>query len=316
MYADASPRLLTAELLALGDALTSPPTDVSTQSIGGVDYVVFDASAVDERDVFILSNLSTARAVFELLEDGCLRPREVRELAYFPSDLVSIQRYAGKTNEQFTHLLVNLAVAASRSAGRRPGGRLRILDPVAGRGSTLNRALTYGYDAAGIELTESDAEQYRGFVTTYLKEHRIKHKVTSERIRKGSLAGASRWRVAIGGGQRLEFVRGDTASAAELFGSGSFDVVVGDLPYGIQHRSASTAHRRSPAELLDESLPGWRATMRPGAAIALSWNTKTLTRAELLAQLERADFDVVDHPRPFEHVVDRSITRDLVVANA
>jgi len=317
VYNRAAVDLLAAELLAVAGALHAELVDVNLQTLGGVDYVVFTAHRLDGHDRFIVSNLSSVRALFELHGDGLLAPLELEPLAYFTSDLVTIQRYPGKTNEQFTHLLSNLAVAASSAAAERAAAQLpvRVLDPVAGRGTTLNRALTYGYNVAGIEISAADFDQYRTFLATYLKNNRIKHRISGEKVRKGPLAGSERLIVRIGGGQRLELVHGDTEQAAEMFPARSFDVVVGDLPYGVQHRaSAGGGKARSPFDLLAASLTGWRTVMRGGAALGLAWNTKTLPRVEVERLLSEHGFDIVEQPASFEHVVDRSILRDLIVA--
>ncbi len=317
VYGAQAARLLASELLAIAPALHAAIDDVQPSVLGGVDYLTFSATGLDPHDLFVVSNLSGVRAVFELSDGPRLAPLTLTPLAYFDSDLVTIQRYPGKTNEQFTHLMVNLAVAASAAAAERAAAGLpvRVLDPVAGRGTTLNRALTAGYDAAGIEVAEPDVDQYRTFITTYLRDHRIKHRVTKEQVRKGPLAGTSRFSVTIRGGQRLELVRADTVDAADLFPKRSFDVLVADLPYGVHHRAAASGtRRRSPGELLEAALPGWRAVLRNGAGLAFAWNTRTLPRVEVERVLAASGLDVVAHPAPFEHVVDRSITRDVIVA--
>ncbi len=317
LYASQAGELLVGELLAVRETLHTAIDDVEALTLGSVHYVALTASGLDDHDRFILSNLSSVRALFELLPDDLLRPLELDQLAYFGSDLVTIQRYPGKTNEQFTHLLLNLAVAASSAAAERSskGQPVRVLDPVAGRGTTLNRALTYGYNVAGVEIAAADVDQYRTFITTYLKNTRIKHKLTEEKIRKGSLAGVSRFAVRIGGGQHLELVRGDTTDAANYFPARSFDVLVADLPYGVQHRAAAAGSAaRSPQELLSESLDGWAELLRSGGALALAFNTKTLRRNDVDDLLLAHGFEPVHHPVSFEHVVDRSITRDLAVA--
>lgn len=317
LYASHAGDLLVAELLAVSTALHAEIDDVAAITLGGIGYVVFTASTLDDHDRFIVSNLSTVRALFELLPDELLRPIELDPLAYFASDLVTIQRYPGKTNEQFTHLVLNLAVAASTAAAARSsqGRPVRVLDPVAGRGTTLNRALTYGYNASGIEITAADVDQYRTFITTYLKNKRVKHKKTEQNVRKGQHAGTHRTTVRIGGGQQLELIKGDTTTAAALFPAKSFDALVADLPYGVHHRAATPSGRgRSPYELLDASLDGWHHVMRSGAAIALAFNTKTLARREVTELFRAHGFDTVGHPQSFEHIVDRSITRDVAVA--
>ena len=63
-------------------------------------------------------------------------------------------------------------------------------------------------------------------------------------------------------------------------------------------------------------LPGWIGVLAPGAALGLSWNARVMGRAELVSRLQAAGLDVLDGPlfRAFEHRVDQSIQRDLVVA--
>ncbi|MEM8748490.1 MAG: SAM-dependent methyltransferase, partial [Actinomycetota bacterium] len=164
VYADASARLLVAEVRAVASTMHVGVVDPHVDTIGGVDYVVFAAAdgamssaPLDDRDRRTLSDLSTVRAIFQLDDGPVLRPIPTEPTEYFDEDLVTIQRYPGKTNEQFTHLLVNVALAAAPAARRRRdrGERVRLLDPVAGRGSTLNRALLAGFDATGVEVVEA-----------------------------------------------------------------------------------------------------------------------------------------------------------------
>jgi hypothetical protein len=56
--------------------------------------------------------------------------------------------------------------------------------------------------------------------------------------------------------------------------------------------------------------------LRPGAGVALAWNRRTLERDRLVALVEDGGLELVtpaDDER-FVHRVDRSITRDVVVA--
>lgn len=317
VYAGRAADLLVAELEAISPRFHTDVTDVRIESFGGVEYVVFSATEPDDHDRFLASNLSTTRALFEAEGDGRLRPLDLSVLAWFPSDLITIQRYRGKTNEQFTHLLLNVTVAMSDAATERSaeGSRVRVVDPVAGRGTSLNRALAYGYDATGIELEKSHVDEYRNFISNYLKNNRVKHKLQQESVRKGALAGSGRFTVTIGTGQHLEVVRGDAGEAVSYLPNKKFDVLVADLPYGVQHRSDKGGRRdHSPAELLQASLTGWREMLRDGAAIGLAWNTKTLRRDALQGLLEEHGFEPIELSASFEHQVDRSVTRDLVIA--
>lgn len=328
VYGSQVTALLTAELGMIAPHLDAAVDDIRPTTLGGVGYLTFRTDRWTDSDRFVIGQLSGTRALFRLesddqdLDDILLRPEEIERLAVFDDDLVTTQRYPGKTNEQFTHLLLNVGVAASAAAHERAadGKAVRVLDPVAGRGTTLNRALLNGYDATGIEMAEADVDQYRTFLTTYLRQHRIKHRITTERIRKGPAAGTSRFVATIRGRverdeQRCEMIRADTADAALVLSERSADVVVADLPYGVQHRAATAAaRRRSPGELLDTSLAGWRRALRGGGAMALAWNLKTLPRDEVERTLVAHGFEIVPGTGSFEHVVDRSITRDVIVA--
>lgn len=58
----------------------------------------------------------------------------------------------------------------------------------------------------------------------------------------------------------------DTRTAVEHLGKGSVDVIVTDLPCGVQHGSTTgSSRRRSPLDLLTAALPVWRSVLRPGA---------------------------------------------------
>ncbi|MEZ5379235.1 MAG: hypothetical protein R2733_22240 [Acidimicrobiales bacterium] len=316
VYSDRAPELLAAELAAIVPKLHAEVAGIEQRCLGNVPYVIFNAPELDDHDRFVASNLSSVRALFEVRDDA-LVPLPLERLESFDDDLITIQRYPGKTNEQFTHMLVNLTLAASASAHARAaeGERVCLLDPVAGRGTTLNRALMYGFDAWGIERNEADVEQYRTFIIGYLKDHRIKHSATKEKVRKGPVAGTSAFAVTIRSDQQLRMSSGRSAQVRDLFPGRQFDLIVGDLPYGVQHRAAGEkSSTRSSEILIGESVSAWRAAMRPGAALGLSWNRKTMARTTVVDLLEANRLHAVEHPVSFQHVVDRSITRDLIVA--
>ena len=107
VYAEAALPLTRAELSIFGGV-----SDIAEARIGGVPYVTFEASG----DVAHLANLSSAYALFERVED-LLRPVLLAPLARYDSDLITIPKYAGKTNEQFTKLVLNLTVLASSGDG-------------------------------------------------------------------------------------------------------------------------------------------------------------------------------------------------------
>ncbi|KAA9157604.1 SAM-dependent methyltransferase [Amycolatopsis acidicola] len=326
VYADSSPALLRAELAVFGEALSTPPAEIGERRIGGIDYVTFSTEQrLSEEDVSLLSNLSSRYALFEL-EGGLLRPVEVTPLDKFDSDLLTIQKYAGKTNELFTKLLLNVTLLSTSDPTAFLHRPLHVLDPLCGRGTTLNQAMTYGLDATGIDVDKRDFEAYEQFIKTWLRAKRIKHTADSGQLRRDKVKlgqrlelefGLSKEAYKAGDARRITYYNCDTATGTRLVKSGSVEVVVTDAPYGVQHGShRSDELSRSPRDLLRDSVPAWVRTLRAGGAFGISWNTHVIKRDELAGILTGAGLEVrEDGPfGGFEHRVDQAILRDLMVA--
>jgi hypothetical protein len=334
LYSKGAAALNTAELAVLDEqSLAGSLRAVEPTMIGGVEYVRFETDEMlSDHDVVHLSNLSSAFALFRLIDDDThggeetLVPVALTPVAYLDDDLLTILRYKGKTNEQFTKLLFNVTLAASAHGTDWPGQRLRILDPVCGRGTSLNQGLVYGFDDVdGIEVERTAYDAYHAFIVTWLKDKRYKHQVHTMPLRRDSKVVGRRFEVVFARDkdeykaddvQRVRFVNDDTIEAGEQYRKPVFDAVIADLPYGVQHASKPRpgAKARRPEELLDNALNGWIGAMKPGAAIGLSFNTKVLKRDDLVDVLQRHDLVPRVDTISFEHRVDQSITRDLVVA--
>jgi hypothetical protein len=320
VYTQASWDLARSELEAFNHAVLGGRLgDVERREIGGVAYVGFTAAGpgLTPRDAAFLANVSSAHALFRL-HGRLLEPIELRPLDRFDDDLVTIQRYAGKTNERFTRLLLNLTILASSFRLELLERRFRVLDPLCGRGTTMNQALLYGFDAAGIDLDGRDFDAYAQFIRTWLQHKRIKHRAEVTTVRRDRRAVGRRLQVTLTvEGIELAFVNADTCRALEFFRPRSFDVLAADLPYGVQHGSrAVTGLSRGPLDLLTAALPVWTELLRPGGALGLAWNTHVASREALRAALTGAGLEVQDAPHflGFRHRVDQAIVRDVVVA--
>ncbi len=297
VYTQAAAALAEAELEAFGGLEIRPPA-----VLGGHSYLVFEAEPQRLAD---LANLSSAYAFYELVDDGLLRPVAAQPLDRFDDDLITIPKYAGKTNEHFTKLLLNVTVHATQWAGDFLTRRFTVLDPVAGRGTTLNQALMYGWNAIGIETDRKDFEAYEAFLKTYLRRKRIKHSAEVAPVRREGKRIGRRLDVTVRGEhgeQTVTMFEADTTLARSLMKARSVDAIVGDLPYGVVHRAG---------DLLRAALPGWVELLRPGGAIGVSWNTHAAPRKDAVALLEAHGLAVLDGA--FEHWVDQGITRDIVV---
>jgi SAM-dependent methyltransferase len=325
VYAESAPALTVAELAVLSETVLEGRLGAAIpETIAGVDYVCFEGDLTDA-DLAHVANVSTAFALFERTPEETFRPVALRRLDCLDGDLLTILKYQGKTSEVFTQLLLNVTVLASRSARRMLTHRLRVLDPMSGRGTTLNQALMYGWHAAGIDVDAKDFDAYAAFLPRWLKDKRLKHTAQTAKLRRDGRSLGRRLDVTFATGKQewaagdtitLSNVLADTREAAEVFAAGSFDVVVTDAPYGVQHGShAGGGLQRRPLDLLVEALPGWVRLLRPGGAVGIAVNVRTCPRADALAALAAAGLEPRDTAayQGFEHRVDRAIQRDLVV---
>ena len=361
VYADAAPSMARAELAVLAAALPDAMLDagsVGEEVIGGVPYVTFEAGELSQRDADLLANLSSLYALFEVRGDlprPVLQPVPLRRLDRYDADLLTILKYAGKTNEQFTKLLLNVTLASSAFAGEAGTRRLAVLDPLCGRGTTLNQALMYGFDAYGADVDARDIEAYAVFIQRWLKDKRLKHQAGFFPVRRDRRVVARRLTAQFaatkdeykaGDIQRLDVVEADTSRIGEFFRKESVNLVVADLPYGVQHGSHAGSHvaghvgthaaghvgshaagragggdrarplTRNPLDLLRTAAPAWAKALRPGGALGISWNTRVARREEAADALSAAGFEVLDSPayHGFRHRVDQAINRDILVA--
>ncbi|MCC2594417.1 site-specific DNA-methyltransferase [Tessaracoccus sp. OS52] len=317
VYAGEAATLSVAEL-----EITAPfVSGAADAEIAGVGYLGFAADELGEAALATVASQSTAFALFERSGD-LLRPVALPKVDVLDDDLVTIPKYQGKTNEQFTRLLLNVTLAA---VTREPTGPRQILDPMAGRGTTLSTALLAGHEGYGVEADVKAFEQMAAFYTTWLRRKRIKHKAGTTPVRRDGKAIGKRFDATVGtaaGELGVVAFTGDTRNSADLFGKKKFDAVVVDAPYGVVHGSSTDVHGtagkrdRTPAGLLRQAIPVWAGQLMHGGALGLSWNTLGMPREDLAEVLGHAGLVVREGGawERFAHRVDSSIRRDLIVA--
>lgn len=314
VYAGQAARLAAAEL-----ALCVPGAiDVEPVQLAGVDYLGFSAPDLEPETV---AKLSASLALFERIDEALLAPEELPRTALFGEDLVSIPKYPGKTNEQFTKLLMNLTLSACATTSAHKS----VLDPMCGRATTLLVGWMMGLDGYGVEADAKSVEAFAAYLKTYLRRGRMKHAADMTPVRRnGHHIGERFDAVAKEQDVEMTIFTGDTRDSQMLYGKKKFDLIVTDAPYGIVHGSRpqlnvpqeKTRKDRSPAALLTDAIPVWASQLKPGGALGLSWNTYGISRDDLVDLLCDAGLIALNdgHWLEFAHRVDSSINRDLVVA--
>jgi len=311
-YSDLAKALAPHELVLSG--LVAPDAAVERIALGGQSYLRFDIPELpDSHTARELGMLAMSSAFFVYREHigeakgPFLQPVETGFHPTLPLTMLVARRYRGKTNELFTRFLCNVARFSS-ALSHRPWETLRVFDPLAGGGTTLFTALVMGASAAGVERRTTDVESTVVFIRNYCHEQGIACRIRKERLR----GIGHRWICTLGKHTRQTclLAAGDTADSHDLISGFRPHLIVGDLPYGVQHRAKLT-------DLLARSVPVWASLLPLAGSLVLAWESRRFPREEMIALIEEtSSLKVLNHPpyNALSHRVDRVIKeRDIVV---
>ena len=280
-----------------------PGLSVEIERRGGLDLISVDLTP---DDLPSLARLSFVQGVLAE-EDGKLTPLEVDAGLSLPDELVTGAKYQGKTHELVTQLALNLGLRfTTRDASREP---LSVLDPMAGRGTTLLWALRYALNARGIEQDRGALEAFHRHVKKQTKLHRISHRQRDGFIGTRNKQGRGEFVQFDIEERTVQLISGDSAQAPDLLGRQRFDILVADLPYGIQHTGSNGL--RNPLPIAEGCADAWVASMRQGGVAVLIFNSYQPKRDDLIEAFTRRGCELVDFSAP--HRMSESIVRDLVV---
>ena len=278
-----------------------PQAEVVFERIGGLDFLNTD---LEESTLHSLARLSFVQGVFCDRERSGWMPVSAETGFLLPEDLVFGVKYQGKTNELVTQLAINIGLRF------RPGGNpaRSLLDPMAGRGTTLLWALRYGLHATGIEQRPDAIEALHRHVKKQTKLHRLKHRYAEGFAGQKSKKGIGKFVQYEIAEHTLKLLTGDSRNAPELLGGKRFDLIVSDLPYGVQFGGGS---RRNPLDLVTACARGWLASLREDGALVLIFNRYQPKRDALAAVFADLEAEVESFSAP--HRMSESIVRDLLV---
>ena len=291
------------------------------ETMGGKPWLTFEADALPEGAWPVISaNAGCCMAAEE--KDGWLRPVEGGLPAYYPEELPQLLKYKGKTNADFTLMLIHCAKAASAFA--RADAPLTVLDPMCGKGTTLFSALMEGHNALGIDVDQKALNEADTYFARSLKLHRFKHKreESSLTVAKGGVRAVQysvsstpeAWKA--GDKRTLRMLHGDLGLLPQALPKAGCHIAVADLPYGVQHAPSEGARMASLEKLVDKTARVCYDMLKKGGAVALSFNTFTLQRKQVVEALEKAGFTAMTQAPydEFEHWVEQAVNRDAVIA--
>jgi hypothetical protein len=332
VYYTESTKLALAELKIACKRFESTCQNIEMLTVADIFYISFTLeNPMTRKDLCLLSRLSFIFALFEHIEvnkQWVLVPIAFPSTASIDPKISHLLKYSGKTNELFTKMMVNIGLLSS-SFTYDP--HIQLLDPIAGKGTTLFEGMVYGFDVAGVEVNKTFVQEACVFFKKFLEKGKYKHNLAKLKDTRKNHSDASVRHVFEYAATKddfknessrrtLTFVHGDTTNTNKYFKKNSFHLIIGDLPYGISHKNKQKyvqySQSRNPVQLLSDCLPEWYKVLKDNGILVLSWNTFLLSRDNFIHQLRSNNFSVFSEAPygDFEHRVDMSIKRDILVA--
>jgi len=294
-----------ANAMDVAQAELSSVLGIGTSQIRQHGDMVFIKVDQDQALLRDLLRLSCVQGAFEV-EGEVLRPvTETAGFALHP-DFVWGEKYKGKTSETLTQLLIN--VALQQMPDRDPAG-LTLLDPMCGRGTSLLWGMRFGMRCVGVEKDGNVHRDLTRSLKKWTKLHRQKHKLSDGWMQKVNKKGHGKYLDFTAEGTTMRVVVGDTTDTHDLTLRKPHDVLITDLPYGVQHQGGPAS--RSPLETVRQAAPGWVKALAKGGAMAIAYNAYIPKRDALIACFDGLDVDVIE--RPLQHRMSESILRDVLI---
>ncbi len=327
IYFDTALQIAKTELHTMANKRQINIHDIEEVSIGSAFGIKFCVETeLLKEDLEMITSLSIYYAIFKEVSDGHLLPLLPTDFHVFPESIVQILKYAGKTNEQFTRLLVNIAMSNCDTNSKKK----TLLDPMCGKGTTLYEGLIRGLDVKGTDMNKKWIQEIQIFIVRYLKEGKFKHK--AQKINQADASGkahAQGMQVKMAPTKEtfneqdsitFTVLNADAKEVDKFIKSKSCDMIVCDLPYGVQHgtKHSQSKIERKPLHILEEAIPNWRKVIRTKGSIVLAFNEYTMKYKEIASVLEQNQFEVVDYSAygSFIHRVDQAINRNIIVGQA
>lgn len=306
-------KLLLSEFNVVSQTLTSQVSDVALIELSKLSIITFTGDLIAE-DVQILLNLSAIMAVCEM-KDGLL-VFDTLPYRYIGEDLPGILKYKGKTNPMFTALMLNIAIT---NVGLKLTDKLTVLDPMCGRGTSLFVAATRGYDCMGIDSDKKNIDELEKYYLRYLKHERYKHRIGRTAVTISGRTGGQRYSITSAktkeefksnDNHRLMYCKGDTKQTDTLLKGEKADVLIVDLPYGIQHSGRGEVL----SSLIAQAAVSWKKILKVGGCGVIAYNCNGLSREKIIGCFD--GYEIIsggEYDGGFMHDVEQGIRRDILV---
>jgi len=322
-YFESTKVLLECEFEIMMSAMEIEVINAKYDELNGIELYCFEIEDLSGTVQEALLKLSSNFILFAI-KDGLLLPMNDEKKTYFKEDLSSILKYSGKTNEDFTAMMINVGVFSSKF-DRSFNKPLKILDPMCGRGTTLYQGLIMGHNVSGVEINAKECVEIDKYMKRYLKFHKYKHDASHQTIIIDKKKKGTKYTIETADTvdnfknkdrRTIQFAGGNTLDVNDFYKKDSFHVIVTDIPYGVQHSGTSKEKPVDMEDLLQKAAVAWNRVLKKGGTVVISYNAFTLKKSTLKDMFEKAGYEVfTEGPYDkFEHWVEQAVNRDVFVA--
>jgi hypothetical protein len=270
--------------------------------IGEMEFLLVDANV---SALSVLSRLSFVLGIFEVINEN-FSPLPADRKFSLHSDFVFGSKYKGKTNETLTQLLINVGLA---SIDHEDGQTLKLLDPMCGRGTTLLWAMRYGINSKGLEQDPKSVAEFRSSVKKWCKLHHQKHRLSDGFIGPANKQSLGKFYNVEINANSMRAVTGSSQDASQYFKAEKFNLIVSDLPYGIQYLTPKKT--RNPLDVIADCAQAWVNCLRKDGVLVLAFNSYMPKRSELTSLF--IEQGLIDLNFSASHRMSESIVRDVLV---
>ncbi len=281
-------------------AFVSKVKEIDISTFG--DMIFFEVKTQSDQ-IAKLVYLSFVQGIFKKKEDHLI-PLDIKAEYFLAREFVFGSKFKGKTNERLTQMMINLGLASSSA------NNPKVLDPMCGRGTTLFWALRYGLKCRGIEQDPRAIADFTQIAKKWNKVCPSQLKFKEGFVGKKNKQEIGKFVEVITEQTTAKMLIGDSKNCESLLQKEKFDLIVADLPYGIQHRASQKA--RNPFDDLKEALPQWLKLLKEEGSIILAYNSYQPKRKEMERLMIDCKLETL--PLSVRHRMSESIIRDVIVA--
>lgn len=277
-----------------------PDLEITDLSVGPLNFFQIN---VETKVLSKIAKLSFFQGAFEMIEDKMI-PIDISPDFKLHDNFIFSSKFKGKTNERFTQLMLNVGLSTIKNQND-----VKVLDPMCGRATTLLWAMRYGFNARGIEVDPRAIPDINQIVKKWSKVCDIKSHCKDGFVGKKNKTGYGKFLEFHCDNNYFKVIIGNSTEAGSLLSNEKFDLLISDIPYGVQHRADGGS--KNPLETIELCVKEWKTCLKKDGTMVIGYNSNNPKRVDFVEIAQRYDLEALEMSLP--HRMSESIVRDILV---